>query len=100
MPGELVGIADRGDAPSDACRLDAAGGLGGEKGRHGLGGRWDGRNTPLVAPCREPGEVLLVGPAGGGCLGSSRKILGNLQVGRRQCGDCRASLERGDGIHR
>jgi hypothetical protein len=66
----------------------------------GLGGRGDGRNTPLVAPCSEPGEVLLVDAPRGGRLGSACKTPGDFQVGRRRCGDRFAGLEGGDGIHR
>jgi hypothetical protein len=98
--GEFVGVADRGDAAADACRLDAAGGFGGEKSGDRLGGRGNGRKVPFLAPYREPGEVLLVDAPCGGRLGSARKILGYLQVGRRQCGDRFAGLEGGEGIHR
>jgi hypothetical protein len=49
VAGELVGIADRGDATADGRWLDAPDGFRGEKCSDGLRGRWDGWNTSLVA---------------------------------------------------
>jgi Protein of unknown function (DUF3987) len=57
VAGKLVRVPDRDDTAADACRLEAARGLGGEEGGGPSQGPQGRREGPARAPCGEPSEA-------------------------------------------
>ena len=83
LAGELVGVADRGEAAADGAGFGAALGLGDEELRHRLGARRHGLAALGAAPGVKGDGVARVGPHGRiGLLGPLKGADGSADQGR------------------